>query len=170
MGQVAHIGQPFTCANESHPHPSGMLSGLWSTAAHLERPPSMLDVYCLCAAWCAICHKIKPEFDGLSTEGFHLHWVDIEDHADSLADLEILTFPTIVIATSQGKIFFAGPIEPRLTHLQRLLQSMDWRVSGLQPSQDWEDFVLAIRKSGKLQLNPVLPRLSQEVLSRKPSQ
>ncbi len=130
----------------------------------------MLDVYCLCAAWCAICHKIKPEFDGLSTEGFHLHWVDIEDHADSLADLEILTFPTIVIATSQGKIFFAGPIEPRLTHLQRLLQSMDWRVSGLQPSQDWEDFVLAIRKSGKLQLNPVLPRLSQEVLSRKPSQ
>lgn len=149
----------MTCANESHPHPSGMLSGLWSTAAHLEREPSLLDVYCLCAAWCAICRKIKPEFDGLSTEGFQLHWVDVEDQADSLADLEILIFPTIVIANSAGKIFFAGPIEPRLTHLQRLLQSMDWRVSDVKQSQDWEDFVLAIRKSGKLKLNPVLPRL-----------
>ena len=136
-----------------------MLSGLWSTAAHLEREPSMLDVYCLCAAWCAICRKIKPEFDDLSTEGFHLHWVDVEDQADSLADLEILTFPTIVIANSAGKIFFAGPIEPRLTHLQCLLQSLDLRVSGVQQSQDWEDFVHAIRKSGKLQLDPVLPRL-----------
>ena len=38
----------------------------------------MLDVYYLCAAWCASCRNIKPEFDGLSTEGFHLHWVDIE--------------------------------------------------------------------------------------------
>ena len=119
----------------------------------------MLDVYCLCAAWCAICRKIKPEFDDLSTEGFHLHWVDVEDQADSLADLEILTFPTIVIANSAGTIFFAGPIEPRLTHLQCLLQSLDLRVSGVQQSQDWEDFVHAIRKSGELQLDPVLPRL-----------
>lgn len=97
--------------------------------------------------------------DGLSSKGFHLNWVDVEDQADSLADLEILTFPTIVIANSEGEIFFAGPIEPRLTHVQRFLQSMDWRVSGVHPSQAWGDLVLAIRKSGKLQLNPVLPRL-----------
>jgi len=136
-----------------------MLSVRWSTVARLERQPSMLDVYCLCAAWCASCRNIKPEFDGLFTEGFHLHWMDIEDHADSLADVEILSFPTLVIANSQGQIYFAGPIEPRLTHLQRLLQSIDLRVSGVQQSQDWEDFVHAIRKSGELQLEPVLPRL-----------
>jgi hypothetical protein len=68
----------------------------------------------------------------------------------TLTEVEILTFPTIVIANSEGKIYFAGPIEPRLTHLQRLLQSMDWRISSAQPSQDWEDFVHAIRKSGSL--------------------
>jgi thiol-disulfide isomerase/thioredoxin len=157
MGQRAHSEHPMTCAIGSHPHPSGRHSGHWSTAAHFERPPSMLDVYCLCAAWCGSCRKIKPEFDGLSTADFHLHWVDIEDHADSLVEVEILTFPTIVVANSQGKIYFAGPIEPRLTHLQRLLQSMDWRVSSAQPSQDWEDFVHAIRKSSTFQLHPLLP-------------
>ena len=119
----------------------------------------MMDVYCLCAAWCGSCRTIKPELEGLSTDEFHLYWVDIEDHADALGDVEILAFPTIVVTNTQGKIHYVGSIEPRLSHLKRLLHAIDTRVSGLRKYQDWEDFVCAIRRSGEFRPNPVPTRV-----------
>lgn len=110
----------------------------------------MMDVYCLCADWCGSCRAFRPQLDAFFMHGFDLYWLDIEDHAEAVGDIEILTFPTIVVANSQGQIYFAGDVEPRVSQLQRLLHSLDGQPPILPNSKDWESFVHAIRRSEPL--------------------
>ena len=52
----------------------------------------------------------------------HWHWVDIEDEADLVGDLDVETFPTLVIA-DDTQVRFAGPVTPQRDTLQRLLRA-----------------------------------------------
>ena len=52
------------------------------------------------------------------------HWVDIEDEADLLGELDIETFPTLVVSDRHGALRFAGAITPQPEALQRLLRSV----------------------------------------------
>jgi hypothetical protein len=52
----------------------------------------------------------------------HWHWIDIEDEADMLGDLDIETFPTLVIADG-ARVRFAGPLTPQPETLKRLLRA-----------------------------------------------
>jgi len=59
--------------------------------------------------------------------GHRYAWIDIEDQADAIGDIDVETFPTLMVA-SQGRVLFAGPVLPRLGDAQRLLQVQAERV------------------------------------------
>mgnify|MGYP000069423896 FL=1 len=49
-------------------------------------------------------------------------WVDIEDEADLVGDVEVETFPMLVIADAHA-VRFAGPLTPQPDILRRLLRA-----------------------------------------------
>ena len=81
-------------------------------------------VACLCAAWCGTCRDYRPLFEQVAAAHPHLafRWVDIEDEADALGDLDIDTFPTLVVGA--GAVQFAGPVLPQAGQIERLLKSL----------------------------------------------
>lgn len=50
-------------------------------------------------------------------------WLDIEDQADLVGDIEVETFPTLLIADASG-MQFMGPLLPHAETLSRLLDSL----------------------------------------------
>lgn len=48
-------------------------------------------------------------------------WLDIEDRADDLGDLDIENFPTLLILRGDLVLFF-GTMLPHLGHLQRTIE------------------------------------------------
>jgi thioredoxin 1 len=83
----------------------------------------VLDVVCLCAAWCGTCGSYADTFQALSEAlpGHRYRWIDIEDEADLVGDIDVETFPTLMVA-HQGQVLFAGPVLPRLGDAQRLVE------------------------------------------------
>jgi thiol-disulfide isomerase/thioredoxin len=84
-----------------------------------------LLVACLCAAWCGSCREYQATFRGLSA-GFagqaDFIWVDVEDEADALGDLDIEDFPSLLIADGDTTLFL-GPVTPQAQTAERLVQS-----------------------------------------------
>ena len=81
------------------------------------------SVYCLCAEWCGTCREYRPGFQALDAQfpGVRFHWLDIEERADDLGDLDIENFPTLLIMRGELVLFF-GTMLPHLGHLQRTLE------------------------------------------------
>ncbi|MBY0556342.1 MAG: thioredoxin family protein [Burkholderiaceae bacterium] len=79
-------------------------------------------VACLCAAWCGTCGSYRATFEELA--GRHpdkqFVWIDIEDHADLLGDLDVENFPTLLIQRDETVAFF-GTILPDAGVAQRLI-------------------------------------------------
>lgn len=88
-----------------------------------------LHVACLCAAWCRTCDGYRPVFDQAAAQlrdagaSAGWHWIDIEDEAELVGDLDIETFPTLVVIDAQ-RVRFAGPVTPQPETLSRLLRSL----------------------------------------------
>lgn len=82
-------------------------------------------VICLCAAWCGVCRDWRPLFDAAAASfpGLRFEWVDVEDEADTIGDVDIETFPTLLIARD-GQPQFFGPLPPSQAQLERLLASL----------------------------------------------
>jgi thioredoxin 1 len=95
---------------------------------------SSLLVACLCAQWCGTCRDYRAVFDALAAEvrdeslrsGQELLprfvWVDIEDQADVLGDVDVEDFPTLLIARGDV-LLFLGPLTPQPATLVRLVRS-----------------------------------------------
>ncbi len=82
-------------------------------------------VACLCAAWCGSCRDYRPLFDQLAAQfdgQADFVWVDVEDEADRLGDLDVESFPTLMIAVGEA-LHFVGPVVPQLGTAVRLLRS-----------------------------------------------
>jgi thioredoxin 1 len=88
-------------------------------------PAAPLRVICLCAAWCGVCRDWTPTFDALSAAYPQVlfDWVDVEDEADAMGDVDIETFPTLLIAQGD-RARFLGPVQPSPTQVGRLLESL----------------------------------------------
>jgi thioredoxin 1 len=86
--------------------------------------PVVLDIACLCAAWCGTCTAYETTFAELTAAwpGHRLRWIDIEDEAELVGDIDVETFPTLLVAHA-GQVLFAGPVLPRLSDAQRLLEA-----------------------------------------------
>jgi len=89
---------------------------------------ALVHVACLCAAWCRLCDDYRAVLESLADEldhagvAVHWHWVDIENEADLVGDLDVETFPTIVVADDQA-VRFAGVVTPQRETLRRLLRA-----------------------------------------------
>ncbi len=84
-----------------------------------------LTIVCLCAEWCGTCRDYRPLFDSLaaSLPDHRFSWIDIEDQADLVGDVDIDTFPTLLVAQGEH-VLFAGPVLPRLADTQRLIATL----------------------------------------------
>ncbi len=90
-------------------------------------PAEPLTVACLCAAWCRTCDAYREVFDAAMTElcaaghAVSAHWIDIEDQAELVGELDVETFPTLLVAVG-GEVRFYGPLEPQPETLRRMLR------------------------------------------------
>lgn len=82
-------------------------------------------VACLCAAWCSSCGAWRDAFAAVAQdfEDDCFVWIDIEDHADLVADVEVETLPVLLVQGAGG-VGFLGPVEPRAPVVKALLQRM----------------------------------------------
>lgn len=82
-------------------------------------------VICLCAAWCGVCREWEPLFaqQARAHPQIRFAWVDVEDEAEAMGDLEIETFPSVLIARD-AQALFLGPVPPSGTQLGRLIASL----------------------------------------------
>jgi thioredoxin-like negative regulator of GroEL len=79
---------------------------------------------CLCAAWCHTCTAYRAPFEAVAAEfGAQLQpqWVDIEDDEALLGALDVVDFPTLLIARGDQVSFF-GPVLPHAQTLRQLVQ------------------------------------------------
>jgi thioredoxin-like negative regulator of GroEL len=84
----------------------------------------VLLVACLCAAWCRTCADYRVHFEAVTAPlgaRVQTRWVDIEDEADRLGEVDVVDFPTVLLAT-QGRAVFLGPVLPHAGTLERLVE------------------------------------------------
>lgn len=95
------------------------------------RVPSSWWAVCLCAAWCGTCGVYRPLFDELARAhpAVRFEWVDIEDDSDIAGDLDVETFPTLLISDGERALFL-GPLLPQAPVLARLLTSLQAAAPG----------------------------------------
>lgn len=82
-------------------------------------------VACLCAGWCQLCGSYHETFAQLRSlfPQYRFVWVDIEDDAELVGDLDIETFPTLLVGVGE-QLRFIGAVTPQLATAQRLLESL----------------------------------------------
>jgi thioredoxin 1 len=92
-------------------------------------PAPTIDIACLCAAWCRLCDdyrsviaQVQRDLDPAGAAALRWHWIDIEDEAELVGDVDVETFPTLVIVDDE-RVRFAGTIEPQPDTLRRLLRA-----------------------------------------------
>ncbi|MBK0390969.1 thioredoxin family protein [Ramlibacter algicola] len=95
------------------------------------------QVICLCAAWCGVCREWTPVFDELAATHPQVRfaWVDIEDEADAMGDVDVETFPTLLVAHGDTVRFF-GPVQPSAVQVKRLLDSLIAAPEGREASSE----------------------------------
>ncbi|MRD49407.1 thioredoxin [Caenimonas koreensis DSM 17982] len=110
-------------------------------------------VICLCADWCGVCREWRAAFDEAAAAHptMRFAWVDVEDEDDAMGDVDIETFPTLLIARDTTPLFF-GPLQPSGAQFARLLSSLTQPASA--PG--------AVSASAA----PLLKRLAEGVLPR----
>ena len=83
------------------------------------------SVVCLCAAWSGVCRQYEVDFRALQQQFPQVRfvWLDVEDEEELVGDLDVETFPTLLIA-HQDRPMFLGPLLPQIKVLERLLASL----------------------------------------------
>ena len=81
-------------------------------------------IACLCAAWCGTCGSYRATFDALAARhpGMQFVWIDIEDQAEVVGDLDVENFPTLLVQRGDTVAFF-GTVLPDLNVADRLVQA-----------------------------------------------
>ena len=81
-------------------------------------------VACLCAAWCDTCRSYRQSFDQLAAlhPDKHFVWIDIEDQADVVGDIDVENFPTLLMQRGDIVAFF-GTVLPDMKLADRLIQA-----------------------------------------------
>ena len=82
-------------------------------------------VTCLCAEWCDTCSAYRAGFFALAPRfpQARFRWLDIEDQAEEVGDLEVENFPTIRV-TRGDAVLFHGTQLPIHEHLRKLLEKL----------------------------------------------
>lgn len=96
-----------------------------SPPSHVPLRTTAWWVVCLCAQWCRVCGEYQTLFDALAQAHPETRfvWVDVEDEEGTVGDLDVETFPTLLIADGEFARFL-GPLLPQAPVLARLLASL----------------------------------------------
>ncbi len=138
-----------------------------ASAASANQASKELLVVCLCAEWCTTCREYRSGFDELAAEfpEIRFRWLDIEERADDLGELDIENFPTLFIQSrdtgrQKGSIavLFFGTMPPQLGHLRRMITSL----RGQSPLER-RDFALSSPERQAWQQDPDISRLGDLV-------
>ena len=80
----------------------------------------------LCADWCGTCRTFRPVLGQLAAAHPHIvfSWLDIEDEAVLANDLDIETFPTLVIFRDGAPLYF-GPSLPMMDVVAKLIRAAE---------------------------------------------
>ncbi|GAB3465448.1 hypothetical protein GCM10027321_30530 [Massilia terrae] len=83
-----------------------------------------LIVACLCAAWCGTCGSYRAAFEALAARHpeHAFVWIDIEDQADVVGDLDVENFPTLLLQRGETVAFF-GTVLPDPHVAERMIQA-----------------------------------------------
>ena len=81
-------------------------------------------VACLCAQWCGTCGAYRAVFEQLAQchPGMHFVWIDIEDQAEVVGELDVDNFPTLLIQKNDVVAFF-GTVLPDPKLAERLIRA-----------------------------------------------
>jgi thioredoxin 1 len=79
-------------------------------------------VACLCAGWCGTCSTYRATFEQMAARhpDKQFVWVDIEDQADVVGELDVENFPTLLVQRGDTVAFF-GTVLPDPALAERLL-------------------------------------------------
>ena len=112
-------------------------------------------VICLCAEWCGTCRDYRAGFDALAAQfpDTRFRWLDIEEHADEMGDLDIENFPTLFIRRGQWVLFF-GTMLPYHNYLRRMIETFQE-----QKAEESRDYSLSSPERRGWQENQDLARL-----------
>ena len=104
------------------------LDNLTQIQDNLEHSPWLIA--CLCAAWCDTCNQYRQAFELLAKANPDqcFAWIDIEDQAHLVDEIDIENFPTILIQY-EDNVAFLGTMLPDTSQLQRLLNSIKENVA-----------------------------------------
>lgn len=105
-------------------------------------------VACLCAAWCGTCGTYRATFEQLAGKhpDKHFVWIDIEDQADAVGDLDVDNFPTLLLQRGDTVAFF-GTMVPDSGVADRLIQAQAEQseaelarlAQSSQERRDWQE-------------------------------
>ncbi|QJD92492.1 thioredoxin family protein [Duganella dendranthematis] len=117
-------------------------------------------VACLCAAWCGTCESYRATFDELAARHPDklLIWIDIEDQADVVGDLDVENFPTLLIQHHELVAFF-GTMLPDVGVAHRLVQS-----TAAQSDEELQELIINNSERADWQRNCNLRTLLRNVL------
>jgi thiol-disulfide isomerase/thioredoxin len=81
-------------------------------------------IACLCAAWCGTCSTYRATFEEIAARhpDKQFVWIDIEDQADLVGDLDVENFPTLLLQRG-GTVAFFGTMVPDGGVADRLVQA-----------------------------------------------
>jgi thioredoxin 1 len=79
----------------------------------------------LCAGWCPVCREFEPAFARLASEwpGARFVWLDVEDQATVVGDVEVDNFPTLAVYRDGHTLHF-GATQPQESLVRRLLTAL----------------------------------------------
>ena len=104
-------------------------------------------VACLCALWCGTCGSYRATFEELAARhpDTVFVWIDIEDQADVVGDLDIDNFPTLLIQHEDNVAFFGtvlpdGGLAHRMVQAQQALSAGELAAlaASTQERRDWQ--------------------------------
>lgn len=115
-------------------------------AARLHAPAHVV-VVALCAAWCNTCREFRAACEAVaaSRPAVSLVWVDIEDDADLVGDLDLETFPTLAIFEGEALRHF-GAVLPQAALVERLVDDPAALIAGDAP-EEIAGLVAALRRA-----------------------
>jgi thiol-disulfide isomerase/thioredoxin len=104
-------------------------------------------VACLCAAWCGTCTSYRAGFEALAARhpDKTFVWIDIEDQAGVVGDLDVENFPTLLLQRGDTVAFYGTmlpdpKVADRLVHAQAELAAEELtRLAGSSAERrEWQ--------------------------------
>ena len=95
--------------------------------------PSVL-VACLCAQWCGVCRDYRQVFEqvGARFPQARFVWIDVEDQDELVDPIDVVDFPTLLIALGDQVRFFSV-VTPQAGTLERLVRERTQGAASATP-------------------------------------